>query len=123
MSADDLQLAKQFVDALAAAARTGDRDGLYPFLAHDMEWLTPKRDIHGLDEARDQLTWIRPPDHLDVEFHEPDITDLGGGRFVSEVHEIYRMKETGEFAYARARRIELTVRAGKIAKCEMRLAG
>lgn len=77
MSADDLQLAKEFLDALAAAARTGDRDGLYPFLAHDVEWLTPKRDIHGLDEARDQLTWIRPPDHLDVEFVEPDITDLG----------------------------------------------
>jgi ketosteroid isomerase-like protein len=123
MSADDLDLAKRFLDVLAAAARTGDRDAIYPLLAPDVEWLTPKRDVRGIDEAREQLTWIAPPDNLDIEFDEPEITDVGGGRFVSDVHETYRVKETGEFAYARDRRIELTVREGRIARYEMRLAG
>jgi ketosteroid isomerase-like protein len=123
MSADDLDLAKRFLDVLAAAARTGDRDAIYPLLAPDVEWLTPKRGVRGIDEAREQLTWIAPPDNLDIEFDEPEITDVGGGRFVSDVHETYRVKETGEFAYARDRRIELTVREGRIARYEMRLAG
>ena len=77
--------------------------------------MTPKRELHGIGEARDQLTWVSPPDNLDVEFDQPELTDLGDGRIVSDVHEIYRLKGTGEFAYARERRIELTIRDGRIA--------
>jgi ketosteroid isomerase-like protein len=123
MSADDLDIARQFLDALAAAARTGDREAIYPLLASDVEWVTPKRDVRGLDEAREQLTWIRPPDNLDVEFSEPELTDLGGGRIASGVHETYRVKGTGDFAYARERRIDLTIRDRKIARYEMRMVG
>ena len=123
MSADDIELAKQFLETLAVAVKTGDRDAVYPFLAPDVEWSTPKRDVHGIDEARDQLTWISPPASLDVEFDEPEITELGGGRVVSDVHETYRMKGTGEFAYVRDRRIELTIREGKIARYELRFTG
>jgi hypothetical protein len=39
------------------------------------------------------------------------------------VRETYRMKETGDFAYARERRIELTIREGMITRYEMRFAG
>jgi hypothetical protein len=60
-------------------------------------------------------------DNLDIEFGEPEISDLGGGRIVSNVHEIYRMKGTGDFAYARDRRIELTIRDRKVARYEMRV--
>jgi ketosteroid isomerase-like protein len=123
MSAGDLELARQFLDLLAAAARTGDRDAVYPLLAPDVEWLTPKRDVHGIDEARDALTWIRPPDNLDVEFDEPSLTDLGDGRIVSDVHETYRVKGTGDYAYGCERRIDLTIRDGKIARYEMRIVG
>ena len=123
MTADDVKLAKQFLDALSEAARTGDREPVYPLLAPDVEWVTPKRDLHGIDEARDQLTWIRPPDNLDVELDEPELTDLGGGRIVSDVHETYRVKETGDYAYACDRRIDLTIRDGKIARYEMRVVG
>jgi ketosteroid isomerase-like protein len=123
MSAGDLELAKQFLDELAAAATTGDRDPLYSLLALDVEWVTPKRDVRGIDEARGALTWIRPPDNLDVEFSEPELTDLGDGRIVSDVHETYRVKGTGDYAYARARRIDLTIRDGKITRYEMRLVG
>ena len=123
MSAEDLELAREFLDVLAAAARTGDRTALYSLLAQDVEWLTPKRDVHGLDAASDELTWIKPPDNLDLEFKEPELNDLGGGRVVSDVLEVYRVKGTGEFAYARDRRIELEIRDGKIARYEMRIVG
>jgi ketosteroid isomerase-like protein len=123
VSAGDLELARQFLDVLATAARTGDRDALYSLLAADVEWVTPKRDLRGVDDARDELTWIRPPDNLDVEFDEPSLTDLGDGHIVSDVHETYRVKGTGDYAYACDRRIELTIRDGKIARYEMRVVG
>jgi len=123
MTVDDLELAKRFLAVLATAARTGERDPIYPLLTPDVEWLTPKRDLHGLDEAEDRLTWISPPQHLEIEFSDPDVTDLDDGRVVSDVHEIYRVKATGDFAYARDRRIDLTIRDGKIARYEMRIVG
>jgi hypothetical protein len=123
MSAEDLEFAREFLDVLAATAKTGDRTALYSLLAHDVEWLTPQRDVHGLDAAREELTWVTPPDNLDLEFNEPELNDLGGGRVVSDVLEVYRMKETGEFAYARDRRIELMIRDGKIARYQMWIVG
>ena len=123
MSADDLKIAKEFLQTLAAAAKTGERDALYPFLAPEVAWLTPQTDLHGLDEVRERLTWLTPKHRLDIEFEETGVTDLGEGRVVSDVHEIYSVKESGEFAYARDRRIELTIREGKIARYEMRIVG
>jgi hypothetical protein len=123
MSAEELEIAREFLDALAAASKTGRHEGIYPLLASDVRWLTPKRELVGIDEVNDQLSWVRPPDHLDVEFDEPRIADLGGGRIVSEVHETYRVSETGDYAYARDRRIELTIRDGKVAQYEMQVVG
>jgi len=122
MSADDLDCAKQFLEALAAAAKTGDRDGIYPFLAADIEWVTPQRELHTVEEIRDELTWLKPGTHLELDFEEKT-ADLGGGRVVSEVHELFRLRETGELAYARDLRIDLTIREGKVARYEMRFAG
>jgi ketosteroid isomerase-like protein len=123
VSADDLKIAKEFLQTLAAAAKTGERDALYPFLAPEVAWLTPQTDLHGLDEVRERLTWLTPKHRLDIDFEETGVTDLGEGRVVSDVHEIYSVKESGEFAYARDRRIELTIREGKIARYEMRIVG
>ena len=123
MSAEDLELAQQFLDALAIAAKTGERDGVYALLAPDVEWVTQMRALRGIDEVRDQLSWVRPPDSLDVDFAEPELTDLGGGRVLSDVHEIYSMKGRGDFAYSRDRRIELTIRDGTVARYEMRVVG
>jgi ketosteroid isomerase-like protein len=123
MSAEDLELAQQFLDALAVAAKTGDRNAVYPLLAPDVEWVMPKRDLRGIDEVRDQLSWVSPPDNLDVDFDPPEVTDLGDGRISSDVHEIYRVRETGEFAYARDRRVELTIRDGTVARYEMKVVG
>ena len=123
MSADDIAVAKEFLETLAAAAKTGERDALFAFLAPDVAWLTPQSDLHGIEEVRDQLTWLTPKHKLDIEFEEEGLSDLGEGRIVSEVHEIYRLKESGDFAYARDRKIELIIRDGKIARYEMRIVG
>jgi ketosteroid isomerase-like protein len=123
VSVEDVAVAKLFLDALADAASTGNGDAVEPFLAADVEWLTPRLVLHGADETRERLAHLGPPDNLDVEFDEPELVDLGNGEIVTEVREVYRMKATRELAYTRERRIELTIRDGKIARCEQRFSG
>jgi hypothetical protein len=123
MTASDVHVAKEFLETLAAAAKTGRREALYPLLTTDVAWLTPQTDLHGIDEVRNQLTWLTPKERLDIEFEDPELTDMGEGRIVSDVREIYSMKGNGEFAYTRDRRIELTIRDGKVARYEMRIVG
>jgi hypothetical protein len=123
MSADDLDVAKRFLAALASAAMTGEREAVYPLLGPDVEWVTPMRVLAGLDQVREQLTWVSPPEHLEVEFEERPLVDLGDGRIVADVHETYRMTGTGEFAYGRDRRIDLTVRDRLIVRYEMHVTG
>ena len=43
--------------------------------------------------------------------------------FLTDFREIYRVKDTGDFAYERARRIELTIRGDKITRYELRFDG
>jgi ketosteroid isomerase-like protein len=123
MSAEDVAVAKLFLEALADAASTGNGDAVGSFLAADVEWLAPRLVLHGADETRERLAQLGPPDNLDVEFDEPELVDLGNGQIVSEVREVYRMKATRELSYTRERRIELTVRDGKIARCEQGFTG
>jgi len=123
MGAGDLEIANQFLAALATAAETGDREGVIPFLSAGIEWVTPKRTLRGVEEIRTDLTWLRPPDTLEVEFERGELTDLGEGRVALDVHEVYRVRGSGDFAYARDRRLELTIRGDGIARYEMRVTG
>lgn len=123
MSVRDLEVAREFLDALAVAATTGESEAIYPFLAPDVEWSTPQLALRSVSEVRERMAWLPTRENLEVEFGEPDLTDLGSGRVVTEVHEVYRMKKTGDFAYARERRIELTIREGMIVRYEMQFAG
>ena len=123
MPTEDVEVAGQFLAALEAAAESGDREAVYPFLAPDLEWVTPKRTLRGIDEIRKELTWGLPPEKLDLEFQGGDWVDLGDGRVACDVHQVYRWKETGEVSYERDRRIELTMRDGKIGRYEMRIVG
>lgn len=125
MSAQDLAVAKLFLEALASAANTGDHDGLYPLLASDVEWLTPLRTLSGIGEVRDEPTWpwIVPRASFEIDFEEQETIDLGDGRILAGFREIYRTEETGDFAYARDRQIELRIRGEKIARYELRFAG
>jgi hypothetical protein len=47
----DVQLAREFLGALAVAATTGEADAAYPLLAPDVEWLTPQRDLRSIGEV------------------------------------------------------------------------
>jgi len=123
MATDDAEVAKRFRAALEAAVRTGDLEAVYPLLAADVEWVTPQRTLRGIDAVRQRLDWISPSDTFDFEFSEGEWVDEGGGRLVTEVREVYRMKESGEFGYARDRRVELTIRDGQISRYEMRNVG
>lgn len=125
MSAQDLAVARLFFEALASAAQTGDRDGLCPLLASDVEWLTPLRSVRGLGELQSDpgWPWGMPRPTFNVEFEERDTVDLGDGRIVADFREIYRTKESGDFAYARDRQIELTIRGETVARYELRFTG
>lgn len=123
MSDRDLELAREFLGALAVAAKTGEAEAVYPLLAQDVEWLTPQFALSNVGEVRERMEWFSPREQLEVEFGEPELADLGNGRIASDVQEVYRMKDTGEFAYARQRRIELTIHEGVITRYEMRFTG
>ena len=96
---------------------------VYPCLADDIEWITPKRTLIGIDAVEQDLTWGTPPDHVDVEFQISDWADIGDGRLVVYVHQVYRLKETGELAYERNRRIHVTIRDDKVGRYEMEAIG
>jgi ketosteroid isomerase-like protein len=119
----DLELARRFLDALKSAAQTGEKEAVYPFLASDVVWITPKRTLQGIKEIREELTWGNPPERLAVEFDDVTMNELGDGHVVSTVHEVYRVRETNEFAYARDRQIELTIHDGRISRYELRNVG
>jgi hypothetical protein len=123
MSTEIAEIATAFLTALEAAAKTGDRDPVYPFLAPDAQWLTPQRDLVGVDEIRRELTWVNPPDKLDLEFERGELVELGKGRVAVDVGQVYTLRATGEFAYRRLRRVELTVRDGKVCRYEIRSVG
>jgi ketosteroid isomerase-like protein len=123
MSSGELALAGRFRLALEEAAKTGDWTGVYPCLAPDVEWITPKRTLTGIEEVEHDLIWGTPPELLDLEFEVGDWVELGEGRLALRVHEIYRMKGSGDFAYERDRRIEITIREGQISRYEMRIVG
>jgi hypothetical protein len=123
VSADDLTIARQFLATLATVANTGERELLYPFLAADVEWVTPRRDLAGIDEVREELTWITAPENFDLEFEATQMTDLGDGRIVTDVRELYRVRGTGDVAHSRDRRVELTIRDAKVVRYEMRIVG
>jgi hypothetical protein len=121
VSADDLELASRFFDALEEAAKTGDLERVYPFLAEGVEWMP--RALSGIEEMRRQETWGTPPEKLDIEFEKGEIRELGEGRIELAVRQLYRMKSTGELAYTRDRQIEITLREGKVTRYDMKIVG
>ncbi len=123
MADEDMELAERFRVALETAVRTGDRDAVYALLAPDVEWVTPQRTLHGIDDMRTNWTWGSSPDSFEYAFEEADWTDHGDGRLVCEVRQVYRLKESGDFAYERNRRVQLTIRNGKVSRYEMRIVG
>jgi ketosteroid isomerase-like protein len=121
MAAADVDVAERFRVALEGAVRTGDREAVYELLAPDVTWVIPQRTLRGLDEMRQDWSWGSAPETFDYEFEEGGWVDVGDERVACEVQEIYRMKNTGEFAYRRTVRVELTIHDGKIDRYELRV--
>ena len=123
MAAEDLELASRFRAALETAVRTGEREAVLELVAPDVEWITPQRTLHGAEELRTWRLWGSSAEAFDFEFDEGEWVDDGDGRVSCEVKQVYRVKETGDFAYERLRRVELAIRDGKIARYELRFTG
>lgn len=123
MDAGEAELACRFRTVLEEAAKTGDWAPVYGCLATDVEWVTPKRTLTGIDEVEHDLIWGTPPEHLDQDFQAGDWVDLGEGCARLDVLRIYRVKGSGDFAYQRQLRIEITMREGKISRYEIRTIG
>ena len=56
------------------------------------------------------VRWGASPETFDYEFEEGGWTDDGQGQLECDVRQVYRLKETGDFAYERTRRVQLTLR-------------
>jgi hypothetical protein len=120
VAAEDIEVAERFREALEAAVRTGDREPVYELLVPDVEWVTPQRTLHGIEDMRENWTWGASPETFDYEFEEGGWADDGQGQLVCDVRQVYRLKETGDFAYERTRRVQLTLRQGRISRYEMK---
>jgi ketosteroid isomerase-like protein len=92
-------------------------------LAPDVEWVTPQRTLHGITDIQENWNWGSSPESFDYAFEEGEWTDDGEGRLVCEVRQVYRVRETGDFAYERMRRVRLTVHDGKIGRYEISIIG
>jgi hypothetical protein len=123
MAAEHVEIAARCLRAAGASLKTGDREPVYALLAQDVEWVVPMRTLHGIDEVREELIWGFPPENLDAEVELGEMEDLGEGRVGCNVREVYRWKQTGEFAHERRRRVEVMIRNGKISRWEMRVVG
>jgi hypothetical protein len=80
----------------------------------------PVTRLGGSLEDTSEAIWGTPPEHLDLEFQAGEWVDLGEGRTCLDVLQIYRVKGSGDFAYQRELRVEITIREGKIGRYEIR---
>jgi hypothetical protein len=123
VNARDQDVRTRFPTALEHAAKTGDWTSVYPCLAPDVEWVTPQRTLVGIDEVEHDLIWGVPPEHLDLEFEVTNVAEVGGDTTRFAVHQVYRLKDSGDFAYERDLLIEIVVREDRISRYEIRFVG
>ena len=123
MPAQDLDTAQQFQSAAEVALQTGDFGPVVALLAPDVECVTPQHSKQGIDALTEELSHGRPTERFDVEFDNGEWKHLGNGRYSCEIRAHYRSNVTSELSYSRDRSFELTIRAEKVSRCEMRFAG
>jgi hypothetical protein len=121
--ATDLETAQQFQSAVEAALNTGDFGQVVPLLAPDVECITPQLSLYGVEAMVEELNRQRPSERFEIEFESGDWKRVGDGRYSREIRVLVRRKETGELSYSRDRSFNLTIRAGKVSRYEMRFDG
>jgi hypothetical protein len=112
-------------DRVFGGSKPGGPEPLHDprLLASDVEWFTPQRTLYGINEMRENWTWGSSPESFDYAFEEGEWADDGEGRLVCDVRQVYEVKGTGDFAYERKRRVQLTIRDGKISRYEISIVG
>jgi hypothetical protein len=123
MPATDLETAQQFQSAVEAALNTGDFGQVVSLLAPDVECVTPQHSVYGIQALLEELSRTRPTERFDVEFESGDWERCGDGQYSQKLRALVRRKETGELSFSRDRSFELTIRAGKVSRYEMRFDG
>ncbi len=117
MTAEDINVAEQLLEAV----ERDDREGVYALFADDIEYVTDRRTLRGIDEVREKLSWGGPKENLDVELEAGEWVDHGHGHLARDFHQVMRWKESGEIADQVRGRLDLRIRDGKIARYERRV--
>ena len=117
MSAGDVTVADQLLEAV----ERDDREAVYGLFSDDIEYVTDRRTLRGIDELREKLNWGDPKENLDVEFARDPWVELGDGHLVQDFRMVMRWKEGGEIADEARGRIDLRISDGRISRYERRM--
>ena len=117
MSAEDIALAHRLLEAVDR----DDREAVYGLFSDDIEYVTDRRTLRGIEELRDKLSWGGQKEELDVEFERDGWVDLGDGHLTQDFRMVMRWKENGEIADQAQGHIDLRIRDGQINRYERRM--
>jgi ketosteroid isomerase-like protein len=103
--------ARRFVEAVAAH----DFDAAAALLDPDVETMTPRGTVRGIEACRQVLQKAGGDEQFVMEQAEPEFEDLEGD-VVARTHETARWRETGEVAYQRDFALRLTLDGERIVR-------
>jgi ketosteroid isomerase-like protein len=96
--------ARQFIEAVMAH----DSDAAEELLDPDVETVTPRGTLRGIEACRQVLQKASGDEQFAMEQAEPEFEDIGGD-VIARAHEIARWRETGDVAYERDFALRLTL--------------
>jgi ketosteroid isomerase-like protein len=113
-----LALARAFIEAVT----TRDPETAERFLDPDVETVTPRGPVHGIQACRQVLKKAAGDEQFAVEQTEPEFEEIEG-EIVARTHEIARWRETGEIAYERDFALRLTLDGERIVRIVVMAGG
>lgn len=106
-----LARARQFVTAVAAH----DLATAEKLLDPDVETVTPRGSVRGIEEAQQVLQKAAGDEQFSMEQTEPEFEEVDGD-VIARTREVARWRETGEVAYERDLALRLTLEGEKIVR-------
>jgi ketosteroid isomerase-like protein len=106
-----IALARQFVEAVVAH----DFDALEALLDPDVETVTPRGSVRGIEACRHVLQKASGDEQFAMEQAAPEFEEIDGD-VIARTHEIARWRETGEVAYERDFAVRLTLADERIVR-------
>ena len=111
MAEAKLACARQFVEAVTAH----DLDAAEAFLDPDVETVTPRGTLRGIEACRQVLEKAVGDEQFATEQSAPVLEEIEGD-VIARTHEIARWRETGEVAYERDFALRLTLDGERIVR-------